>query len=128
MNAYYCRSSLSLFIHSTKVYFASSLSLYFLFLQLPSLNACLLFLISSDLDKEATSEQLRNANCTNEVELQKNTRKIRNGSGRNNSKGGRVERSKGFLPSSFDRVLLDAPCSALGLRPRLFAGEVRHLS
>lgn len=31
---------------------------------------------------------------------------------------------KGFAPQSFDRVLLDAPCSALGLRPRLFAGEV----
>jgi hypothetical protein len=25
----------------------------------------------------------------------------------------------GFEPSSFDRILLDAPCSALGLRPRL---------
>ena len=31
---------------------------------------------------------------------------------------------KGFAPQSFDRVLLDAPCSALGLRPRLFAGQV----
>ncbi|KAG0580762.1 hypothetical protein KC19_4G197400 [Ceratodon purpureus] len=30
---------------------------------------------------------------------------------------------KGFAPQSFDRVLLDAPCSALGLRPRLFAGQ-----
>jgi hypothetical protein len=30
----------------------------------------------------------------------------------------------GFAPQSFDRVLLDAPCSALGLRPRLFAGQV----
>lgn len=39
--------------------------------------------------------------------------------------GGRVENSKGFSRDSFDRVLLDAPCSALGLRPRLFAGEVR---
>lgn len=29
----------------------------------------------------------------------------------------------GFAPQSFDRVLLDAPCSALGLRPRLFAGQ-----
>ena len=32
---------------------------------------------------------------------------------------------KGFPKKSFDRVLLDAPCSALGLRPRLFAGDVR---
>ena len=31
---------------------------------------------------------------------------------------------RGFVPRSFDRVLLDAPCSALGLRPRLFAGLV----
>ncbi|XP_021301028.1 putative methyltransferase NSUN6 isoform X5 [Herrania umbratica] len=53
----------------------------------------------------------------------KNMRRMRNGPGRNQSLGGRVENSKGFLPHSFDRVLLDAPCSALGLRPRLFAGE-----
>ncbi|XP_017983330.1 PREDICTED: putative methyltransferase NSUN6 isoform X2 [Theobroma cacao] len=53
----------------------------------------------------------------------KNMRRMRNGPGRNQSLGGRVENSKGFLPNSFDRVLLDAPCSALGLRPRLFAGE-----
>ncbi|KAG8087165.1 hypothetical protein GUJ93_ZPchr0010g9490 [Zizania palustris] len=55
--------------------------------------------------------------------LRKNLRQMRNGPGRNNCSGGRVENSKGFLPNSFDRVLLDAPCSALGLRPRLFAGE-----
>ncbi|KAH7296973.1 hypothetical protein KP509_26G046900 [Ceratopteris richardii] len=30
---------------------------------------------------------------------------------------------KGFAPHTFDKVLLDPPCSALGLRPRLFAGE-----
>ncbi|XP_060672646.1 rRNA (cytosine-C(5))-methyltransferase NOP2C isoform X3 [Ziziphus jujuba] len=53
----------------------------------------------------------------------KNIRRMRNGPGRNQSIGGRVENSKGFSPNSFDRVLLDAPCSALGLRPRLFAGE-----
>lgn len=35
-----------------------------------------------------------------------------------------LQRIKSFQPQSFDRVLLDAPCSALGLRPRLFAGEV----
>ncbi|XP_075674114.1 rRNA (cytosine-C(5))-methyltransferase NOP2C isoform X3 [Castanea sativa] len=53
----------------------------------------------------------------------KNIRRMRNGSGRNQCNGGRVQNSKGFSPNSFDRVLLDAPCSALGLRPRLFAGE-----
>lgn len=47
----------------------------------------------------------------------------KNGPGKNNYSGFRVEKSKGFPPNSFDRVLLDAPCSALGLRPRLFAGE-----
>lgn len=51
-------------------------------------------------------------------------RRKRNGPGRNQSVGGKAEKSKGFAPNSFDRVLLDAPCSALGLRPRLFAGEV----
>uniref|UniRef100_A0A0A9G470 SAM-dependent MTase RsmB/NOP-type domain-containing protein n=1 Tax=Arundo donax TaxID=35708 RepID=A0A0A9G470_ARUDO len=34
-----------------------------------------------------------------------------------------LRRQRDFFPNSFDRVLLDAPCSALGLRPRLFAGE-----
>ncbi|RLM60498.1 putative methyltransferase NSUN6 isoform X3 [Panicum miliaceum] len=57
------------------------------------------------------------------AELRKNLRRMKNGPGRNNCFGGRVEKSKGFFPNSFDRVLLDAPCSALGLRPRLFAGE-----
>lgn len=51
---------------------------------------------------------------------------MKNGPGRSNTLGERVEKCKGFLPNSFDRVLLDAPCSALGLRPRLFAGEVWH--
>ncbi|KAL2246002.1 UNVERIFIED_CONTAM: rRNA (cytosine-C(5))-methyltransferase NOP2C, partial [Sesamum indicum] len=71
----------------------------------------------------ASIEQLRKEVYTSKAEVRKSTRKMRNGPGRNNSLGGRVERSKGFLPNSFDRVLLDAPCSALGLRPRLFAGE-----
>ncbi|KAL9230256.1 hypothetical protein vseg_005633 [Gypsophila vaccaria] len=48
---------------------------------------------------------------------------LKNGPGKNHVIGGRVEKSNGFPPNSFDRVLLDAPCSALGLRPRLFAGE-----
>ncbi|GJN03324.1 hypothetical protein PR202_ga20754 [Eleusine coracana subsp. coracana] len=57
------------------------------------------------------------------ADLRKNLRRTKNGPGRNNCSGGRVEKSNGFFPNSFDRVLLDAPCSALGLRPRLFAGE-----
>ncbi|CAK9325354.1 unnamed protein product [Citrullus colocynthis] len=57
------------------------------------------------------------------AQRKKNGRRSRNGPGRNQCMGGRAENSKGFAPNSFDRVLLDAPCSALGLRPRLFAGE-----
>ncbi|KAL6842443.1 hypothetical protein ACP4OV_027678 [Aristida adscensionis] len=57
------------------------------------------------------------------ADLRKNLRRMKNGPGRNNCSGDRVEKSNGFFPNSFDRVLLDAPCSALGLRPRLFAGE-----
>ena len=49
---------------------------------------------------------------------------MKNGVGRSHLAGARVGKSEGFSPNSFDRVLLDAPCSALGLRPRLFAGEV----
>ncbi|XP_072992243.1 rRNA (cytosine-C(5))-methyltransferase NOP2C isoform X1 [Typha latifolia] len=56
--------------------------------------------------------------------LRKDARRMRNGPGRNHCMGSRVENSKGFMPNSFDRVLLDAPCSALGLRPRLFTAEV----
>ncbi|XP_068336877.1 rRNA (cytosine-C(5))-methyltransferase NOP2C-like isoform X2 [Pyrus communis] len=55
--------------------------------------------------------------------IRKEIRRKRNGPGRNQSVGGRVEKSKGFAPKSFDQVLLDAPCSALGLRRQLFAGE-----
>ncbi|CAA0836996.1 NOL1/NOP2/sun family protein [Striga hermonthica] len=78
---------------------------------------------SQQCDKVASVEQLRIESCTSKAELRNNIRKMRNGPGRNNSLGGRVEKCKGFSPNSFDRVLLDAPCSALGLRPRLFAGE-----
>lgn len=61
---------------------------------------------------------------TSKADIRKNIRRMRNGPGRNQGMGARVEKSRGFSCNSFDRVLLDAPCSALGLRPRLFAGEV----
>ncbi|CAM6098706.1 unnamed protein product [Calypogeia fissa] len=54
--------------------------------------------------------------------LRKQARKIKNMSKRGQL-GENLQQVKGFSPQSFDRVLLDAPCSALGLRPRLFAGE-----
>lgn len=57
------------------------------------------------------------------AKLRKEVRQMRNGPGRNHCIVPKAERSNGFLPDTFDRVLLDAPCSALGLRPRLFAME-----
>ncbi|PWZ27842.1 putative methyltransferase NSUN6 [Zea mays] len=69
------------------------------------------------------NKNLNSKRYISKAELRKNLRQMKNGPGRNNCSGGRVEKSKGFCPNSFDRVLLDAPCSALGLRPRLFAGE-----
>ncbi|MBA0590234.1 hypothetical protein Gorai_018948 [Gossypium raimondii] len=76
--------------------------------------------------ENVSNEKANERTYTSKADIRKNTRRMRNGPGRNQSLGGRVENSKGFLPNSFDRVLLDAPCSALGLRPRLFAGEVRY--
>ncbi|WRX10684.1 SAM-dependent methyltransferase RsmB/NOP2-type - like 3 [Theobroma cacao] len=70
-----------------------------------------------------SNEKANERTYISKADIRKNMRRMRNGPGRNQSLGGRVENSKGFLPNSFDRVLLDAPCSALGLRPRLFAGE-----
>ncbi|WOH00013.1 hypothetical protein DCAR_0519369 [Daucus carota subsp. sativus] len=67
-------------------------------------------------------EQAKNGVYTSKAEQRKIDRRLKNGSGRK-SIGDRVEKSKGFAPDSFDRVLLDAPCSALGLRPRLSSGE-----
>ncbi|XP_054799593.1 rRNA (cytosine-C(5))-methyltransferase NOP2C-like isoform X2 [Prosopis cineraria] len=68
-------------------------------------------------------EEENKGTYVSKAEIRKSMRRERNGPGRNQCLGGRVEKSKGFPPNSFDKVLLDAPCSALGLRPRLFAGE-----
>ncbi|GMH12451.1 hypothetical protein Nepgr_014292 [Nepenthes gracilis] len=90
-------------------------------------------LLKSESNNTNNNNVLRKEICVNgKANLQKsittaNTKRsnqrTKNGPGKNQVGGGRVEKSKGFSPSSFDRVLLDAPCSALGLRPRLFAGE-----
>ncbi|KAG3108032.1 hypothetical protein PI124_g8104 [Phytophthora idaei] len=41
----------------------------------------------------------------------------------------RLLQVKGFFPETFDRILLDPPCSALGLRPRLLhAGDADNLA
>ncbi|XP_006357689.1 putative methyltransferase NSUN6 [Solanum tuberosum] len=74
-------------------------------------------------EKNFNDLQLKDGQYPSKAELRKRIRQLKNGPGRNHTAGGRVEKSKGFSPNSFDRVLLDAPCSALGLRPRLFAGE-----
>ncbi|EFJ27284.1 hypothetical protein SELMODRAFT_412312 [Selaginella moellendorffii] len=60
---------------------------------------------------------------TSKARERKESRRLKNGRGRGQHLGGRVDMIKSFPPNSFDRVLLDAPCSALGLRPRLFAAE-----
>ncbi|RDX77327.1 putative methyltransferase NSUN6, partial [Mucuna pruriens] len=77
----------------------------------------------SPLVTEGKGEKTNGGAYVSKADVRKNMRRARNGPGRNQCVGGRVNRSKGFSPDSFDRVLLDAPCSALGLRPRLFAGQ-----
>lgn len=81
-----------------------------------------------DLERKENfnSEEAMRITCATKAELRKNVKK--NGVGRNNLLGARVEKSEGFPPNSFDRVLLDGPCSALGLRPRLFIGQETLLS
>ncbi|MCL7043491.1 hypothetical protein MKW94_020864 [Papaver nudicaule] len=74
-------------------------------------------------NKDVSEEMENQRNYQSKADIRKSMRRMRNGPGRNQTIGGMVEKSKGFPPNSFDRVLLDAPCSALGLRPRLFAGE-----
>ncbi|XP_071707131.1 rRNA (cytosine-C(5))-methyltransferase NOP2C isoform X3 [Rutidosis leptorrhynchoides] len=68
-------------------------------------------------------EKVEKGQYKSQHELRKHNRRMKNGCGRNQATGGRVDKCEGFSPNSFDRVLLDAPCSALGLRPRLFAAE-----
>ncbi|XVF20904.1 hypothetical protein REPUB_Repub12eG0043700 [Reevesia pubescens] len=84
-------------------------------------------ILGSDADatckENVSNEKANERTYGSKADIRKHMRRMRNGPGRNQSLGGRVENSKGFLPNNFDRVLLDAPCSALGLRPRLFAGE-----
>ncbi|KAK7300168.1 hypothetical protein RJT34_11005 [Clitoria ternatea] len=78
---------------------------------------------SETLEENGKGEKANEKVYVSKADIRKNMRRARNGPGRSQCVGGRVDRSKGFSPDSFDRVLLDAPCSALGLRPRLFAGE-----
>ncbi|XP_004491318.1 rRNA (cytosine-C(5))-methyltransferase NOP2C [Cicer arietinum] len=75
------------------------------------------------LEENGKGEKAQEGAYLSKAEIRKSMRRARNGPGRNQSGGGRGDISKGFDPDSFDRVLLDAPCSALGLRPRLFAGQ-----
>lgn len=77
----------------------------------------------SETIKSVSDEQAKRGSYASRAEERKKSRRMRNGPGRNHCVGSRVEKCDGFSPNSFDRVLLDAPCSALGLRPRLFAGE-----
>ncbi|KAE9077978.1 hypothetical protein PF010_g23301 [Phytophthora fragariae] len=47
----------------------------------------------------------------------------------NNPSQARLLQVEGFFPETFDRILLDPPCSALGLRPRLLhAGDADNLA
>jgi 16S rRNA C967 or C1407 C5-methylase (RsmB/RsmF family) len=68
--------------------------------------------LKSSLDKDMGAYASR-------AEARKAARRLKTGQ----NVGERLPPIKGFCPRSFDRVLLDAPCSALGLRPRLFAGQ-----
>ncbi|KAE8718744.1 NOL1/NOP2/sun family protein isoform 2 [Hibiscus syriacus] len=79
--------------------------------------------VNTTCEENVSNEKANERTYASKADIRKTMRRMRNGPGRNQSLGGRVENSKGFLPNRFDRVLLDAPCSALGLRPRLFAGE-----
>ncbi|KAF8083153.1 hypothetical protein N665_0790s0016 [Sinapis alba] len=73
-------------------------------------------------EENGSTKQPNGGDNISQSEIRKNKGRLKNGRGRTQSQGGRAGKSKGFSPNSFDRVLLDAPCSALGLRPRLFAG------
>ncbi|CAG9463196.1 unnamed protein product [Pedinophyceae sp. YPF-701] len=49
----------------------------------------------------------------------KQRKKNKNGRGEEEDAAERDEYADGFPPEHFDRILVDAPCSAIGLRPRL---------
>jgi 16S rRNA C967 or C1407 C5-methylase (RsmB/RsmF family) len=72
--------------------------------------------------ENASTEQPNGGDNVSQADMRKSKGRLKNGRGRTQCQGGRAGKSQGFPPNSFDRVLLDAPCSALGLRPRLFAG------
>ncbi|XP_019095301.1 PREDICTED: uncharacterized protein LOC104755840 [Camelina sativa] len=80
----------------------------------------------SEADKSceefAKTEQPIGGDKVSQADIRKNKGRLKNGRGITQCQGGSAGKSQGFAPNSFDRVLLDAPCSALGLRPRLFAG------
>ncbi|KAK9051256.1 hypothetical protein SSX86_027883 [Deinandra increscens subsp. villosa] len=80
-------------------------------------------LVSPTTENKIYDEEMKKGPYASKSDLRKQTRRMKNGPGRNQMTGGRVNKCEGFSPNSFDRVLLDAPCSALGLRPRLFAAE-----
>lgn len=79
--------------------------------------------LDTNQSEKLSHEQAKKGVYASKAEERKNIRRMKNGPGRKRYSGDRVEKSVGFPPDSFDRVLLDAPCSALGLRPRLFTGE-----
>lgn len=80
--------------------------------------------IPAEVDKGSGKKTVK-AQYQSNGQARKEARKLRNGPGGawKSEDHANNNQSKGFLPHSFDRVLLDPPCSALGLRPRLFSGE-----
>lgn len=76
----------------------------------------------SNTESASTKEFKDNGAYTSRKSARKEARKLKTGFKKTAEQDAPYK--EGFAPQSFDRVLLDAPCSALGLRPRLFAGQV----